>query len=164
MTYVSVMAGTTTEPADLKELATGLRQLHHALLEEERAAYEQTHGPVAGGGQLLHLVAHDPHFAWLRVLSVLMVDIDTLLDEETPPTVEETGAIRRELEETLSPAAPPPFWDRLSALLQTPNVVIPYGRVRAAVTRLPALPPADAAAQLHAQHRWAVARRKRGLL
>jgi hypothetical protein len=163
MTYVSSMAG-ITEPADLRELATGLRQLHHALLEEARAAYEETHGPVAGGGQLLHLVAHDPHFAWLRVLSVLMVDLDTLLDEEAPPTDQETGAIRRELEETLSPAAPPPFWQRLSALLQTPSVVIPYGRVRAALARLPCPPAAETAAQLHAQHRWAVARRKRGIL
>src|SRR2546430_7044767 len=110
----------------LLELAEGLRDLHHALLEGERAEYELRFGPIAGAGALLHLVTHDPFFAWLRLLSTLMVDLDELLDEEEPPSPEETGALRAELEELLSPAAPAPFWDRCAPLLQAPRVAMAY--------------------------------------
>lgn len=141
-----------------------MRALHQALLDESRADYERSHGPVSGPGHLLHLVAHDQAFAWLRVLSSLMVDLDVLVDEEPPASDEEAAAIRRELEETFSPAAPGGFWDRCSALLQSPPVVMAYAGVRAALARLPSRPPVvETAERLHAQHRWAVARRKRGV-
>jgi len=138
--------------------------LHHALLDESRAEYERSHGPLSGPGHLLHLVAHDEAFAWLRVLSSLMVDLDTLVDEEPPASDEEAAAIRRELEETFSSAAPGGFWERCSTLLQSPPVVMAYAQVRACLARLPLQRPAsDAADRLHAKHRWAVARRKQGV-
>jgi hypothetical protein len=148
----------------LQDLVPALRALHQALLEESRVEYERTHGPVSGSGHLLHLLAHDEAFAWLRVLSSLMVDLDVLVEEQPPASDEETAAIRQELEETFSSAAPGGFWPRCSALLQSPPVVMAYAQVRAALARLPAQPPvSDAAERLHAQHRWALARRKRGV-
>ena len=147
--------------AELGEIAAGLKDLHRALLAEQRSEHERTRGPVAGGAQLLHLVLHDPAFAWLRVLSVLTTDVDAMLDEPEPPTDEEAGAVRGELEETFSPAAPDEFWARCAPLLQAPPVAMAYARVKAAMTRLPAPVPIDAAAQLHAKHRWSVARRMR---
>jgi hypothetical protein len=144
------------------ELAAALRELHHALLESAREEYERTHGPVPGPGQLFHLVVNDPSFAWLRVLSEVMADLDELLDEEHPASADEQAAIRHELDEIFSPAAPRAFWDRCSPLLQQSDVVIAYARVRSLLARLPPSPPLDAAARLHAQHRWAVARRKHG--
>ena len=153
-----------SEASALHDLVPALRALHHALLEESRIDYERSHGPLSGPGQLLHLVAHDQAFAWLRVLSSLMVDLDTLLDEEPPASEEEAAAIRRELEETFSAAAPGGFWERCSALLQSPPVVMAYAQVRACLARLPPQRPAsDAAERLHAQHRWAVTRRKQGV-
>lgn len=147
----------------MRDLVPALRALHQALLNESRAEYERSHGPVSGPGHLLHLVAHDPAFAWLRVLSSLMVDLDVLVDEEPPASLDEAAAIRRELEETFSSAAPGGFWDRCSALLQDPTVVMAYAGVRAVLARLPLQPPVlDAAERLHDQHRWAIARRKRG--
>jgi hypothetical protein len=147
---------------DLHELAAGLKDLHHALLDERKGDYERQVGPIRGGAHLLHLVTHDPFFAWLRSLSALMVDLDSLLDEPQPPSPEETVAIRHELEETFSPAGP--FFDQVTPLLQTPPVVMAYARVRAALAGLPAnAAAADIAVALHARHRWAVARRKRGV-
>jgi hypothetical protein len=152
----------TTSP--LEDLAVSLRELHQALLAESRAEYERTHGPLSGPGHLLHLVAHDPEFAWLRVLSALMVDLDVLLEEEPSASEEEAAAIRGELEETFSPVEPGEFWQRCSSLLQSPPVVMAYAHARAALARLPSQRPvSDAADRLHAQHRWAVARRKRGV-
>ena len=151
-------------PSPLHDLVPALRALHHALLDESRAEYERSHGPLSGPGHLLHLVAHDEAFAWLRVLSSLMVDLDTLVDEEPPASDEEAAAIRRELEETFSSSAPGGFWERCSTLLQSPPVVMAYAQVRACLARLPLQRPAsDAADRLHAKHRWAVARRKQGV-
>jgi hypothetical protein len=151
--------------AYLRELASALKELHHTLLEEQRHSYERLEGPIRGGAHLLHLVTHDPFFAWLRSLSAVMVDLDTLLDEAMPPTPDEAAAIRRELDELFSAGGPPPFWERCAPLLQAPPVAIAYARVRTtlAVLPVPAVPSSgDWAADLHAKHRWSVARRKRG--
>lgn len=148
-------------PSALRELAPALRELHHLLLQECRADYERTHGPVPGPGQLLHLAMFDPFFSWLRVLSALMADLDELLEQKEPPTDEEAAAVRGELEEIFSPAHAT-FWRRCAPLLQNPIVAISYGHLPALISRLPRTPAAEDAAVLHAQHRWSVARRKRG--
>jgi hypothetical protein len=152
----------TESTSTLVELAAALRELHRTLLENARQEYERTHGPVPGPGQLFHLVVNDQSFAWLRVLSEVMADLDELLDEQSAASADEQAAIRRELDQIFSPAAPRAFWDRCSPLLQQSDVVIAYAHVRSLLARLPPAPPLDAAAGLHAQHRWAVARRKRG--
>ena len=150
--------------ARLHELAAGLRDLHHRLLDEQRKEFERLHGPIGGGAHLLHLVTHDPSFAWLRSLSALMGDLDALLEEQEAVTDEEAGALRHELEEMFSARAPGPFWQRCSPLLQeAPQVAMAYGRVRLALGALPTLAAPDVAAELHAKHRWAVARRMRGV-
>ena len=56
-----------------------LLRLHKALLDHERGRYETMHGRVAGAGDFLQLVIHDPTFAWLRPLSELVVQMDELL-------------------------------------------------------------------------------------
>jgi hypothetical protein len=78
----------------LQGVAAALRVLHRALLDEQRAEHERAHGPV-GSGQLLHLATSDPSFAWLRVLSEFMADLDALLDEPPPPGGGVLGGIPR---------------------------------------------------------------------
>jgi hypothetical protein len=144
--------------AGLLALAEGLRQLHRALLDEQRAEYQQTHGPIAGGVQLLNLVMHDPAFVWLRVLSEFMADLDGLLDEEEPPSAAEAAALRQELEQVFSSAASPIFWDRCLPLLQAPHVAMAYAQVRAALATLPAGPAPAVPGEVRPENRWAVAR------
>ncbi len=147
--------------ATIQELAVELRALHKALLQPARARYEDLHGPVPGTLQLLQLLVQDPSFAWLRPLSELMADLDEMIDAATA-TDEEQGAVRRELEQLLSPAGGE-LWTVLTAALQDhADVATAYARVRQLLLRLPAAPRADEAAALHARHRWAELRRHRG--
>ncbi|MEP6715902.1 MAG: hypothetical protein ABJC09_10015 [Terriglobia bacterium] len=69
--------------AGSRELLDKLRDLlleqHKLLLDREKANYEASHGPVGGPGAFLNLVIGDPHFAWLKQVSSLVVDIDEAL-------------------------------------------------------------------------------------
>lgn len=75
-----------TSPANA--LHSRLLGLHKMLLDIVRAEYEKEHGPVGGPGPLLQLVTQDPAFAWLRPLSMLLVEMDD------PTEVARAGGIR----------------------------------------------------------------------
>ncbi|MES1210335.1 MAG: hypothetical protein ABUS79_30730 [Pseudomonadota bacterium] len=146
--------------ATIHELAIELRAFHKALLQPARARYEDLHGPVPGTLQLLQLLVQDPSFAWLRRVSELMADLDEMIDAGTP-TDEEQGAVRRELEQLLSPAGGE-LWTIVTAALQDhAEVATAYARVRQLLLRLPPAAPPDEAEALHARHRWAELRRHR---
>ena len=145
----------------LQDLSAELRVLHKALLEAGRADYEQQHGPIPSPTQFWHLLIHDRAFAWLRPLSELMVDLDQLLEGAEPANAEEEGAVRGEVEHLLSPAGGE-LWTTLTTVLQREvNVATAYASVRQIVLSLPRPATIDAAAELHAQHRWAEVRRHR---
>ncbi len=69
--------------AESRQLLGQLRDLlldqHKLLLDREKATYEAEHGRIANPGQFLNLVIGDPHFAWLKTLSTLVVEIDVAL-------------------------------------------------------------------------------------
>jgi hypothetical protein len=139
----------------LQDLASELKLLHKALLQVGRAAFEDEHGPVQGELQLLHLIVHDPAFAWLRPLSELMADLDVLLDLESPPNDEEQAAVRGEVEDLLSPAGGE-SWAAVTTFIQrAPEVAAAYARVRQILSSLPKPTVSEGAAELHARHRWA---------
>lgn len=146
--------------ATIQELAVELRAFHKALLQPARARYEDQHGPVPGTLQLLQLLVQDPSFAWLRRLSELMADLDEMIDAGAP-TDEEQGAVRRELEQLLSPAGGELWTIVTTALQDHAEVATAYAGVRQLLLRLPAPSPPDEAAALHARHRWAELRRHR---
>jgi hypothetical protein len=68
----------------LKAVRNNLLKLHKTLLEHEKANYEAVNGQIAGTGVYLKLVLDDPQFAWLRVLSGLIVEIDEAFDADEP--------------------------------------------------------------------------------
>jgi len=76
----------------LRELRRALLHLHKALLDDERAWYEQAHGLVSSG-ELLQLVIGHEQFAWLHAVSELIVRIDELLDAEEPATANDAKAL-----------------------------------------------------------------------
>jgi len=78
---------------ELKMLSVRLVALHAALLEFERQAYEETHGPTKAA-ELLRLLLNDPHFAWLRPLSGIIAQIDEALDPREPLDPREATARR----------------------------------------------------------------------
>lgn len=69
------------------ELRRGLMRLHKALIDSERAVYEQTSGPQTNV-QLLQALMEDAFFAWLRPFSRLITEIDGALHEGDPLTLE----------------------------------------------------------------------------
>jgi hypothetical protein len=68
-----------TDRALLLDLRKSLLNLHKALLDWERVAYEKIHDRTSPGALLTALTA-DPQFAWLRPLSELIVRIDESLE------------------------------------------------------------------------------------
>ena len=152
------MAAELREP--IVRARTALQELHGELVQSSAREHEREHGPLAGPGQLLHLVAHDPGFAWLHPLSELVVALDDLLDSATIAAAD-AAAVRVEIEEILD-RGPAGFRERYVATLQrTPEVAASHAQVRRALAALPASAPEDVAELLHARHKWAVVRRER---
>ena len=77
------LSNPTSESGLLRGVRLKLLQLHQTLLEMERKRYEKTHGRV-NSGELLQLVINHPEFAWLRMISALVVQSDEMLDADEP--------------------------------------------------------------------------------
>ncbi len=73
----------------LTALRNGLLKLHKSLLDSERGIYEHDIAKIESASQFLTLLLEDPHFAWLRELSQLVVVIDETLDEKDAPATSE---------------------------------------------------------------------------
>jgi hypothetical protein len=85
--------------AEMDRLSRALLRLHKRLLDGERAAYEQMHGPIASNGAFLQLLLGHEWFAWLRQLSGLMAALDELAESKDPNAcdaiVEPMASLRR---------------------------------------------------------------------
>jgi hypothetical protein len=88
----------------LRELRRGLLHLHKALLDDERAWYEQAHGLVSSG-ELLRLVISHEQFAWLHSFSELIVRIDEMLDAEEPAADADARALFTQARSLVRPDA-----------------------------------------------------------
>ena len=123
------------EPAlrtHLRELRTGLLQLHKVLLDDARAAYEMDRGRIASNANLLQLVINDPWFAWLHPLSELVVRIDETIEPESPATQADGAALLEQAERLLVPAEGGETFARryFEALQRQPSVVLAHADVR----------------------------------
>jgi hypothetical protein len=83
-------------PDATRKRLSGLRRvllrLHKALLDAERATYEQVHGRVSSG-ELLRLVIEHEQFAWLHSVSEMIVRIDEMLDADEPLLTSEAESL-----------------------------------------------------------------------
>ena len=93
--------------AESKEFLLKLRNLlldqHKLLLYRERAEYEKTQGPIAGTGAFLALVLEDPHFAWLRQISTLVIAIDEAVSRRSTADQAVADAITEQAREIMKP-------------------------------------------------------------
>lgn len=69
----------------LTELRAALLDLHKALVDSERISYERTIGTIPSPNHFLQLLAHDPWFAWMHPISLLIVEMDQALDSKRKP-------------------------------------------------------------------------------
>ncbi len=127
----------STEPitAGSRELLGKLRDLlleqHKLLLDRERATYEKKNGPIGGPGPFLTLVLGDAHFAWLKQISTLVVEIDEALSRRSKADQSVAEALIAQARETIRPRENgSEFQARYFAAVQeSPDVVILQCRV-----------------------------------
>ena len=114
----------------LRELRRALLHLHKALLDAERASYEQAHDRVSSG-ELLQLVISHEHFAWLHSISELIVRIDELLDADEPATTGDVESLLAQVRALLKPSETGTEFERkyYAALQAEPAVVLAHREV-----------------------------------
>lgn len=112
-------------PTDAAGARSALLALHGALLAEARVAHEREHGRTTNAA-FLQLAAHDPAYAWLGLLSGLIVRLDT---------EERQDAILAEAATLLRCEGGGEFASRYVAAIQaSPEVAVAGARARKAVS------------------------------
>jgi len=115
-----------SESALLLEVRLKLLQLHQTLLGMERERFERTHGRV-NSGELLQLVINHPEFAWLRMVSALVVQIDEMLDAKEPTAVTDVINLITGARQLFTESVDQEFQQNYQAALQQePEVVMAH--------------------------------------
>lgn len=121
--------------AALRDAWKQLLPLHRALIDTAGAEYAITVGPVSGPTHLLRLLQEDPFFEWLRPMTTLIVDIDTL--SRTDFERADVDAIAARLERLFGNTADPDFSAKYVPVLQgNVDVAIAHAAVRQILLRL----------------------------
>jgi hypothetical protein len=117
--------------ARLVALRNGLLKLHKVLLDSERSVYENDIARIPSSSQFLQLLLEDPHFAWLRELSQLIVLIDETLDAHEPATALEAGRLVAQSRRLLSPSEAGSGFNRsyFDAMQRDPDVVVAHSEM-----------------------------------
>ena len=133
--------------------------LHKALLDVVRAGYEREHGAVASPHALLSLVLSHESFAWLRLLSALIVEIDEL--SETPDADErDLSAARAAFEDLLTRSGDRFAKPYAAALEASPDVVIAHVELERVLAAFPP-PREEDLPELHQRRlKWAAPRKR----
>jgi len=119
----------------LRQRLTGLRNallaLHKALVDSERASYEQTVGKIASPNHFLQLLTGDPWFAWLQPFSQLIVALDEALEEKEPLTDAGADALIKQTGRLLTASETGEGFSRhyFDALQRDPDVVLAHAEV-----------------------------------
>jgi hypothetical protein len=135
------MMHTPDDPARA-ELRAGLRDawkqlmpLHRALIDAASAEYTATVAPVSGPTHLLALLQEDPFFEWLRPLTSIIVDLDTM--SRTDFERADVDAIAARLERHFGQTPDPAFSARYVPLLQRDiDVAAGHANMRKILRRL----------------------------
>jgi hypothetical protein len=109
----------------LRELRTVLLHLHKTLIDWQRREYELDRGALQTP-QLLQVILNDEAFAWLRMMSGLIVRIDETLEVEAPEAVAIAPLIAQ-ARELASPLPGSRYAERYHAALQElPDAVLAH--------------------------------------
>jgi hypothetical protein len=122
------------------ELSAALKALHKDLLMLEAKKLEAARGHALNPYELLGLSMQSPELAWLRVLSGLIVNIDTLIDEALNLSAQDSHRVANEV---LTLLEKPPgsgsqdFWTRYSEYLSSnPDIIMRHSKVKEISERL----------------------------
>ena len=111
----------------LADVRHALLRLHKTLVDWERNGYERIHGRQSSS-DLLTALLNDPQFAWLRPMSQLIVRIDEMLDEKTPPMRNDVDAVVSQVRTLTSPDESGNIYERRydKALQENPDAVFAH--------------------------------------
>ena len=116
----------TSESARLREVRLKMLRLHQMLLEMERKSFEKIHGRV-NSGELLQLVISHEQFAWLRIISALVVQIDEMLDADEPASAADMIDLITGARQLFTQSEDQDFLQKYQAALQQePEVVMAH--------------------------------------
>lgn len=121
--------------AALRDLWKQLLPLHRSLIDAASADYTASVGPVTGPGHLLQLLQDDPFFFWLKPMTSLIVDIDSMARTD----FERAGldALVERLDRLFGNGADAEFAAHYVPLLQRDvDVAIAHAAIRQALARL----------------------------
>ena len=123
--------------ARLNELRTALLDLHKALLDDAKAAYELDRGRISSTGALLQLVIHDSWFAWLHQVSEIVVRIDEMTATEAKTGEADARTLLDQIDRLLVPSETGDTFARryFEALQRQPAVVLAHGGVKKLLKR-----------------------------
>ena len=117
---------TTSESALLRDVRVKLLHLHQTLLDMERKSFETTHGRV-NSGELLQLVLNHAQFAWLRIISALVVQIDEMLDADEPASAADMLNLISAARQLFAESGDQKFQEKYQAALQQePDAVMAH--------------------------------------
>jgi hypothetical protein len=116
---------------DLENLRQSILDLHKTLIDSERAAYEETFGPIESQNKFLQLLISDPWFAWLHPLSELVVVMDEAMDGDEPITADRVTQFREQTKALLKASEEGQGFERsyFEALQREPDVVMAHAEV-----------------------------------
>ena len=113
----------------LRDLRNRLLHLHKVLLDMERQNFEKKSGRVTPG-ELLQLVLNNSQFAWLRIISALVVDIDEKLNGAERPSRSDFENLLVEARLLFTSPGNQEFKTNYKAALQRePSVVVAHSAV-----------------------------------
>jgi hypothetical protein len=113
----------------LRELRIKLLALHKELLEVETRNFERVFGRV-NSGELLQLVINHPQFAWLQMISAVVVQIDEMLAADEPAPPEEIRGLISQTNVLLTSSDNSGFREKYQRALQNePGVVLAHSEV-----------------------------------
>jgi hypothetical protein len=128
---VQVTRAKTDRPPDPKiaNLRLKLLQLHQSLLEMERTNFEKMFGRV-NSGELLQLVINHAQFAWLRMVSALVVQIDEMLNADEPAAAADVQSLLTQASQLFTSSDNKEFREKYQAALQNePDIVMAHSQV-----------------------------------
>jgi hypothetical protein len=89
----------------LREARLALLRFHKALLDSERASYEQVHGRIQSNGDFFRLVIDHEWFSWLRPMSQFIAQVDEAFAAKEPMTLSQARELLTQARTLLKPSA-----------------------------------------------------------
>ncbi len=115
-----------------KELSKALTHLHKDLLMLEAKRLEDQLGQKLGPYELLNYSLNDASMAWLRKLSELIVNIDTIIDESPNLSAQDSQRVASEVLAVIEKPKDPDseFWRKYQSYLTNPDIIMKHARVK----------------------------------